>query len=133
MVSNFNYSVLLMIIIIKNNKQLIFNLILKIIMVIVSSYAWAVVLCIITMLCWGSWANTQKLATKKWPFQLFYWDYSLGVVILSLSFALTLGSIGDNGRSFFSDISQATFNVIILALLGGIVFNLANITFSCSH
>jgi glucose uptake protein len=96
-------------------------------MVIVSSYPWAVVLCIITMLCWGSWANTQKLATKKWPFQLFYWDYSLGVVILSLIFALTLGSIGDKGRDFFSDLSQASFNAIILAILGGIIFNLANI------
>jgi glucose uptake protein len=96
-------------------------------MLIVNSYPWAVVLCVVTMLCWGSWANTQKLATQKWPFQLFYWDYSLGVVILSLSFALTLGSTGDNGRSFIPDISQATLNVIILALLGGIIFNLANI------
>jgi len=96
-------------------------------MVIVNSYPWAVILCIVTMLCWGSWANTQKLATKKWPFQLFYWDYSLGVVILSLILALTLGSSGSDGRGFFTDLSQATLIAIGLALLGGIVFNLANI------
>ena len=48
-------------------------------MVIVESYFLAVVMCIITMLCWGSWANTQKLVGKEWPFQLFYWDYAIGV------------------------------------------------------
>ena len=53
-------------------------------MVIVESYMLAVVMCFITMLCWGSWANTQKLATKDWKFQLFYWDYAIGVVIFSL-------------------------------------------------
>ena len=45
-------------------------------MLIVESYALAVALCVVTMLCWGSWANTQKLASKEWRFQLFYWDYS---------------------------------------------------------
>ena len=44
-------------------------------MVIVESYLVAIVLCFITMLCWGSWANTQKLVGKEWKFQLFYWDY----------------------------------------------------------
>ena len=53
-------------------------------MVIVQSYFVAVLMCVITMLCWGSWANTQKMASKKWAFQLFYWDYSLGVLILAL-------------------------------------------------
>jgi len=79
------------------------------------------------MLCWGSWANTQKLATKKWPFQLFYWDYSLGVVILSIILAITLGSSGSDGRGFFADLLQATLKSIILALVGGFIFNLANI------
>jgi glucose uptake protein len=71
-------------------------------MYILNSYPWAVVLCIITMLCWGSWANTQKLASKKWAFQLFYWDYSLGVLLLSLVLAFTMGSTGDEGRGFLS-------------------------------
>jgi glucose uptake protein len=79
------------------------------------------------MLCWGSWANTQKLASKEWRFQLFYWDYCLGVLILTVLFAVTLGSTGSAGRGFFQDLSQASPGYIGYALLGGIVFNLANI------
>ena len=54
-------------------------------MVIINSYSFAVLLTVVTMLCWGSWGNTQKLATKEWPFQLFYWDYTFGIVLLSLA------------------------------------------------
>jgi len=79
------------------------------------------------MLCWGSWANTQKLATKQWPFQLFYWDYAIGVLVLSFILALTMGSFGSAGRSFFADLGQATSRVLWLAFLGGVIFNLSNI------
>jgi glucose uptake protein len=96
-------------------------------MVIVESYALAVMLCIITMLCWGSWANTQKLASKEWKFQLFYWDYSIGVLIFTLLLAFTLGSIGSEGRGFIEDLGLAESSSIWSAVLGGIVFNLANI------
>ncbi len=96
-------------------------------MVIIQSYAVAVVMCIITMLCWGSWANTQKLASKEWRFQLFYWDYAIGVFLLALILAVTLGSIGSEGRSFFDDIAQASPDAMWSAFLGGIIFNLANI------
>ena len=63
-------------------------------MQIVESYPVAVAMCVVTMLCWGSWANTQKLASKEWRFQLFYWDYAIGVFLLSLILAFTLGSTG---------------------------------------
>jgi len=96
-------------------------------MVTVESYAVAVVMCVITMLCWGSWANTQKLASKEWRFQLFYWDYCIGVLLLTVIFALTLGSMGSAGRTFFADLSQAGGKYIGYALLGGVVFNIANI------
>jgi glucose uptake protein len=96
-------------------------------MVIIQSYALAVMLCFVTMLCWGSWANTQKLATKEWKFQLFYWDYSIGVLLLALVMAFTMGSMGTYGRGFVSDISQASAKALALAFLGGVVFNLANI------
>jgi glucose uptake protein len=84
-------------------------------------------MCFVTMLCWGSWANTQKLASKEWEFPLFYWDYSLGVLLFSLLLAFTMGSMGDHGRPFLADLSQASHDAIISALIGGIVFNLANI------
>ncbi len=96
-------------------------------MLVVESYPIAVVMCFITMLCWGSWANTQKLASKEWRFQLFYWDYAIGVLLLSLIFALTIGSIGSSGRPFIADIGQASGSAVSSALLGGIVFNLSNI------
>ncbi len=96
-------------------------------MFIIETYTIAVLFLIVTMLCWGSWANTQKLAQKSWRFELFYWDYVLGVVLLSLVFALTLGSIGEEGRSFITDLKQAEWENLGSAFLGGIVFNLANI------
>jgi glucose uptake protein len=96
-------------------------------MVIINSYSVAILLTLITMLCWGSWGNTQKLATKTWPFQLFYWDYTFGILILSLVLGLTMGSTGSSGRSFITDLGQASLHAIFLALLGGVIFNLANL------
>ena len=96
-------------------------------MVLVSTYPVAVMMCVITMLCWGSWANTQKLASRQWPFQLFYWDYCIGVLLLTLLFALTLGSLGPIERPFGPDLRQASVSALGMALLGGIVFNLANL------
>ena len=96
-------------------------------MVVIQSYPLAVVMCVVTMLCWGSWANTQKLASKEWKFQLFYWDYCIGVVLLTLLFALTMGSAGSGGRSFFADLGQANARYLGSAFLGGVIFNIANI------
>ena len=67
-------------------------------MVIIESYLTAVVMCVVTMLCWGSWANTQKLAGETWRFELFYWDYAMGVFLVSTLFAFTMGSSGSTGR-----------------------------------
>ena len=96
-------------------------------MFIVENYTLAVLFCIVTMLCWGSWANTQKLASKTWSFQLYYWDYALGVVLFSLLMGLTLGSSGDLGRSFTQDLTQASPSSLSAAFLGGVIFNLANL------
>lgn len=96
-------------------------------MVVIQSYPLAVAMCVVTMLCWGSWANTQKLASKEWKFQLFYWDYCIGVVLLSLIAALTMGSMGSIGRGFLADLKQAAVAALAFAFLGGVVFNLANI------
>lgn len=96
-------------------------------MFIIETYPIAVFFCIITMLCWGSWANTQKLAAANWRFELFYWDYVLGILLLSLLFAFTLGSVGSEGRSFVADLQQADSANIRSAIWGGILFNAANI------
>ena len=96
-------------------------------MFIIETYSTAVFLCVITMLCWGSWANTQKLTTSTWRFELFYWDYSLGILLASLLLAFTLGSAGTMGRGFLADVAQAMPEHIQSALIGGVVFNAANI------
>jgi len=96
-------------------------------MFILESYSLAVFFCVITMLCWGSWANTQKLAEKSWRFELFYWDYVIGILVLAVLFAFTLGSNGEQGRSFLTDLHQADRFNIRVVFIGGIIFNLANI------
>lgn len=96
-------------------------------MFILENYGPAIIFCFITMICWGSWANTQKLAHSSWRFELFYWDYVIGILILSIFIAFTMGSIGDQGRSFLDDVAQADGANIRSALIGGAVFNVANI------
>lgn len=101
-------------------------------MFIVQNYPFAIFLCLITMLCWGSWGNTQKLASKTWRYELFYWDYVIGIVLLSLIFGFTLGSMGDQGRTFTADIAQVSSNNFWNAFLGGVIFNASNILLSAS-
>lgn len=101
-------------------------------MFIVNNYLLAVVLCFVTMLCWGSWANTQKLAGKTWRYELFYWDYVIGILLFSIVLGFTLGSVGDVGRSFVTDLKQITVGNYVSALVGGAVFNLGNILLSAA-
>lgn len=101
-------------------------------MFIVNNYLLAVVLCFVTMLCWGSWANTQKLAGKTWRYELFYWDYVIGILLFSIILGFTLGSVGDEGRSFLADLKQITVGNYVSALIGGAVFNLGNILLSAA-
>jgi glucose uptake protein len=96
-------------------------------MYIIESYNIAVLFCFITMLCWGSWANTQKISGTRWRFEYFYWDYVIGIVLISLVSAFTLGSIGESGRSFITDLKQAHTSNLLGAFIGGVIFNAANI------
>lgn len=94
----------------------------------VNSLGLAVLFCVITMLGWGSWANTQKLAGKtKWPFELYYWDYAIGVFVFSLLFMFTLGSTGGAGMGALENLRLAGTSKIEGALLSGVIFNISNI------
>jgi glucose uptake protein len=94
----------------------------------VSSLPVAIVFCIVTMLGWGSWANTQKLAgNERWPFPLFYWDYAIGVCAFGIAFALTLGSMGELGEPALANLKRAGMEAVITAALSGVLFNLSNI------
>ena len=101
-------------------------------MFVVNDYATAVILCIVTMLCWGSWGNTQKLAGRTWRYELFYWDYVVGMLLFSLILCFTLGSIGSEGRPFLEDLAQAAPKALGSVLLGGVIFNASNILLSAS-
>ena len=98
-------------------------------MIIVHSYSLAVMLCILTMFCWGSWANTLKMEPRSYGFALFYWDQAIGYLVLPLLIALTFGSLGHHPRGFFDDLRQASLASYGWALCGGVVFNLANMLF----
>lgn len=101
-------------------------------MFIINNYSVAILFCFITMLCWGSWGNTQKLAAKTWRYEFFYWDYVIGLVLFSIISAFTLGSMGTEGRSFLVDLAQADWSNIGSAFLGGIIFNASNILLSAA-
>jgi glucose uptake protein len=96
-------------------------------MYIVNNYPLAVILCVVTMICWGSWANTQKLASKSWRQELYYWDYVIGVLLLSIFMAFTLGSMGEHGQSFIENIKQVSWGNWLSAFTGGVIFNASNI------
>src|SRR5438105_5431187 len=97
-------------------------------MFVVNSLPVAILFCMITMLGWGSWANTQKLAGKeKWPFELFYWDYAIGVFLFGILFAATFGSLGTAGTPALENLRQADMTFVWPALISGALFNLSNI------
>jgi glucose uptake protein len=88
----------------------------------------AILLCVLTMIGWGSWANTQKFSERdRWPFPLFYWDYALGVFVLALIAALTLGLAGEPGTTTIANFVQAAMAPMFHALVSGILFNVANL------
>jgi glucose uptake protein len=84
------------------------------------------------MLCWGSWGNTQKLAAKTWRYELFYWDYVIGILLFSVISGFTLGSVGEQGRSFTDDLLQVDSVNFRNAFIGGVIFNASNILLSAS-
>lgn len=81
---------------------------------------------IVSMLCWGSWANTVKLC-PGYRFQLFYWDYVIGLLVGALVWGLTLGTAGSSGKPFIRDLTSMLPSNLWLALIGGIIFNAANL------
>src|SRR6202012_1000197 len=95
-------------------------------MFIPETYQAALLLMILSMICWGSWANTLKLA-PGFRFQLFYWDYVIGLAAGAVVWGLTAGSAGHTGLSFFSDISHTPLSPILWAAAGGAIFNVANL------
>src|SRR5882724_1428888 len=86
----------------------------------------ALLMMITSAVCWGSWANTYK-GVKNYRFELFYWDYALGIFLISLVLALTMGSAGHDANSFLNNVHAADNSNIGYMLVAGAIFNLANL------
>ncbi len=96
-------------------------------MILIHNFLPAVILLLFSMICWGSWSNTQKMTAKTWRFEFFYFDFVWGLLFTAVIAAFTLGNFGSDGRSFVEDISQADSTSILYALAGGIVWNLGTL------
>ncbi|PYY08210.1 MAG: multidrug DMT transporter permease [Acidobacteria bacterium] len=86
----------------------------------------ALLMMITSAICWGSWANTYK-GVKNYRFELFYWDYAVGIFLISLILALTMGSTGHDASRFLNNVHSSDGSNIVYALIGGALFNLANL------
>lgn len=95
-------------------------------MFVPQAFATALVMVVISAICWGSWANTYK-GTRNYRFELFYWDYILGVVAMALILAFTLGSRHADGTDFLSNVHSADRGNFITAIAAGAIFNVANV------
>lgn len=96
-------------------------------MILIHNFLPAVILLLFSMVCWGSWSNTQKMTAKTWRFELFYFDFVWGLLLTAVIAAFTLGSFGSDGRSFLDDLAQADSTSILYAMAGGIVWNLGTL------
>jgi len=90
------------------------------------SLGFALFMMITSAICWGSWANTYK-GVKNYRFELFYWDYAVGIFLISLILAFTMGSTGNDSNSFLNNVHSADTTNIVSTMVGGAIFNLANL------
>lgn len=95
-------------------------------MILPHSYGLVLALTILTMLCWGSWANVLKIA-KGWRFELLYYDYSIGVALGAALAGLTFGTWGSDGLRFADDLAHAGAVNLLCGFAGGVIYNLSNI------
>lgn len=103
-------------------------------MVLVNNFVVGMICCLYCCICWGSWSNTQKLVEKKdWDFSLFYWDYIIGFFLTAVIGAFTLGSFGNGGESFISNLASASWKSIGIAFAAGVIWNLANVFLTAAN
>src|SRR5579864_8072903 len=95
-------------------------------MLVPETYLAALLLTILTMLCWGSWVNTLKLY-PEFRFQLYYWDYAIGMAVGAILWGLTAGSMGHEGTRFLADVARTQAGPMLYAIAGGAIFSVANL------
>ena len=95
-------------------------------MFVPGSFTVALLMTVLSAVFWGSWANTYK-GTKGYRFELFYWDYAIGVIVICFGLALTMGSLGSEGESLVANLHAADPSNLLCALIAGFIFNVANL------
>ncbi len=95
-------------------------------MFVPSTFAVALAMTIFSTICWGSFANTFK-GTKNYRFELYYWDYGLGIFLMALVLAFTMGSYAGGPTAFLANLHTADDLNLFYAALGGFIFNIANV------
>ncbi|MGA9626723.1 MAG: hypothetical protein WBL65_19110 [Bryobacteraceae bacterium] len=94
-------------------------------MILPQTHAAVLFLMTLSLLCWGSWANSYKLA-GKWRYELYYFDFAAGVVVAAFLYAFTVGNLGYDGFSFMDDVMHSGKRQWLYGLMGGVIFNLGN-------
>ncbi|MDQ2926375.1 MAG: GRP family sugar transporter [Acidobacteriota bacterium] len=95
-------------------------------MFVPTTFAIALLMTVLSTVCWGSFANTFK-GTKNYRFELYYWDYGLGIFLMSLALAFTMGSHAGGPTAFLANFHSADWRNLLYAALGGFIFNIANV------
>jgi glucose uptake protein len=95
-------------------------------MFVPSTFAVALLMTILSTVCWGSFANTYK-GTRNYRFELYYWDYGIGICLIALILAFTMGSSAGGPTAFLANLHAADTSNLVYAGLGGFIFNIANV------
>jgi glucose uptake protein len=80
---------------------------------------------VLSLLCLGSWPSLFKMA-GKWRFELFYFDFAVGLIVAALIYAFTVGNLGYDGFNFLDDLQHAGKRQWLFGFLAGVIFNFAN-------
>ena len=94
-------------------------------MLLPASPAATLALVLISLICWGIWANTLKMA-GKWRFELYICDFALGFALLAVVAAFTAGTLSSSELTFQENFLVASYRNIAYVLLAGAIFNAGN-------
>ncbi len=94
-------------------------------MILPQSYPAVLFLMVLSLVCLGSWATTFKFA-GKWRFELFYFDFAVGLFLAAVLYAFTVGNFGFDGFNFLDDLQHAGKRQWMYGFLAGLIFNLGN-------
>jgi glucose uptake protein len=88
-----------------------------------ASYSSSLLILILAGVCWGSWANTQKLARPR-RYELYSFDFILGLLAISAAAAFTFGSWNAAELTFQENFLVTGYRNIAWALGAGMVFSI---------